>query len=204
MIDGTVRLAPVIATVVFGALLSRVTMQTGIAETIVNYAAEFGGDRPVVVTLVMATVVAALFTSLYGLGAIIMVGSIVLPIMMTVGVPRRTAATVFLMAYALGFIFNISQWKFYTQTFGVERAALQPFAFALAAVDAVVLLAFVAIAFRTTRGYATWALAAGEPVARKRTIRPRSSRRSCRSCSTSPSARTRSWRSPSPRCTAPS
>ena len=55
MIDGTVRLAPVIATVVFGALLSRVTMQTGIAETIVNYAAEFGGDRPVVVTLVMAT-----------------------------------------------------------------------------------------------------------------------------------------------------
>jgi len=169
MIDGTVRLAPVIATVVFGALLSRVTMQTGIAETIVNYAAEFGGDRPVVVTLVMATVVAALFTSLYGLGAIIMVGSIVLPIMMTVGVPRRTAATVFLMAYALGFIFNISQWKFYTQTFGVERAALQPFAFALAAVDAVVLLAFVAIAFRTTRGYATWALAAGEPVARKRT-----------------------------------
>jgi len=97
VVDGTVRLAPVIATVVFGALLSRVTMQTGIAETIVSYAAEFGGDRPIVVAFVMAGVVAALFTSLYGLGAIIMVGSIVLPIMMTVGIPRRTAATLFLL-----------------------------------------------------------------------------------------------------------
>jgi H+/gluconate symporter-like permease len=168
VVDGTVRLAPVIATVVFGALLSRVTMQTGIAETIVSYAAEFGGDRPIVVAFVMAGVVAALFTSLYGLGAIIMVGSIVLPIMMTVGIPRRTAATLFLLAYALGFIFNISQWKFYTQTFGVERAAVQPFAIVLAAIDAAVLIAFVVVHFRRTRGYATWSVAPEEPIARKK------------------------------------
>jgi hypothetical protein len=168
VVDGTVRLAPVIATVVFGALLSRVTMQTGIAETIVSYAAEFGGDRPIVVAFVMAGVVAALFTSLYGLGAIIMVGSIVLPIMMTVGIPRRTAATLFLLAYALGFIFNISQWKFYTQTFGVERAAVQPFAIVLAAIDAAVLIAFVVVHFRRTRGYATWAVAPDEPIARRK------------------------------------
>jgi hypothetical protein len=168
VVDGTVRLSPVIATVVFGALLSRVTMQTGIAETIVSYAAEFGGDRPIVVAFVMAGVVAALFTSLYGLGAVIMVGSIVLPIMMTVGIPRRTAATLFLLAYALGFIFNISQWKFYTQTFGVERAAVQPFAIVLAAIDAAVLIAFVVVRFRSTRGYATWSVAPEEPIARKK------------------------------------
>jgi hypothetical protein len=168
IVDGSVKLAPVIATVIFGALLSRVTLQTGIAETVVNYAAEFGGDEPVLLALVMSVAVALLFTSLYGLGAIIMVGSIVLPIMMTVGVPRKTAATLFMLAYALGFIFNISQWKFYTQTFGVERAQLQPYAFALAAIDAVVLVAFVVARFRRTRGYATWALAADEPVARRR------------------------------------
>jgi L-lactate permease len=45
LVDGTVRLETVIATVIFGALLSRVTISTGIAETIVSYAAEFGGDR---------------------------------------------------------------------------------------------------------------------------------------------------------------
>ena len=113
LVAGTVRLAPVMAYVIFGALLSRVTMSTGIAETIIAYAAEFGGDRPIVVALVLSAAVAALFTSLYGLGAIIMVGSIVLPIMLTIGIPRRTAATLFMLAYGLGFIFNVSQWGFY-------------------------------------------------------------------------------------------
>ena len=168
VVNGTVRLAPVMATVIFGALLSRVTMQTRIAETVVAYAAEFGGDNPLVLALVMSAAVAALFTSLYGLGAIIMVGSIVLPIMLTVGVPRKTAATLFMLAYALGFIFNVSQWKFYTQTFGVERAQLQPYALALAGIDALALLVFVAVRFRSTRGYATWAMSAEEPPAKRR------------------------------------
>jgi hypothetical protein len=165
--DGSVKLAPVFAYVIFGALLSRVTMATGIAETIVAYAAEFGGERPLVLALVLSAAVAALFTSLYGLGAIIMVGSIVLPIMMTVGVPRKTAATLFLLAYSLGFIFNVSQWGFYTKTFGVDRAQMQPFALALAAIDALALVVFVFVRFRRERGYATWAKRGDEPFARK-------------------------------------
>ncbi len=166
--DGTTRLAPVIVTVIFGALLSRVTLSTGIAETIVTYAAEFGGDRPAVLALALSAAVAILFTSLTGLGAIIMVGSIVLPIMMTIGVPRKTAATLFVLSFALGFIFNIAQWTFYTKTFGVERAQMQPFAFVLAAIDLAALIVFAFVRFRATRGYATWALEADEPPARKR------------------------------------
>jgi len=168
VVTGTVKLSTVMITVILGALLSRVTMQTGIAETIVNYAAEFGGDQPAWVTLAMCAVVAILFSSLYGLGAIIMVGSIVLPIMMTVGVPRRTAATSFMLAYALGFIFNVSQWRFYEDVFGIFRRDLQPFAYVLAAIDACALLAFILIDLRRTRGYATWAVASGEPIARRR------------------------------------
>jgi hypothetical protein len=168
LVDGTTKLAPVIATVIFGALLSRVTLATGIAETIVTYAAEYGGDRPALLALALSAAVALLFTSLTGLGAIIMVGSIVLPIMMTVGVPRKTAATLFMLAFALGFVFNIAQWTFYTKTFGVERAQMQPFALALAAIDLVALVAFAVVRFRATRGYATWALDAEEPLARKR------------------------------------
>jgi len=168
IVDGTTRLAPVIVTVIFGAWLSRVTLSTGIAETIVTYAAEFGGDRPAVLALALCAAVAVLFTSLTGLGAVIMVGSIVLPIMMTIGVPRKTAATLFMLAFALGFIFNIAQWTFYTKTFGVERVQMQPFAFALAAIDLIALCVFAAVRFRATRGYATWALEADEPPARKR------------------------------------
>jgi hypothetical protein len=167
-IDGTVQLKSVIITVILGAWLSRVTMSTGIAETIVNYAAEFGGDRPIVLALSLCAAVAFLFTSLAGLGAIIMVGSIVLPIMMTIGIPRRLAATLFLMSFALGFIFNISQWKFYTETFAVDPSQLHGYALALAGIDLLALAAFVVIGFRGQRGYATWALPAGEPLARKR------------------------------------
>ncbi|MDQ6826269.1 MAG: hypothetical protein M3Z14_03605 [Candidatus Eremiobacteraeota bacterium] len=165
--DGAVALASVYVTVIFGAMLGRVTMETGIAEAIVNFAAEFGGDRPALLALVLSAAVALLFISLSGLGAIIMVGSIVLPIMMTVGVPRKVAAILFLLAFALGFIFNIVQWTFYIKYFGVTRQAMQEFALVLALIDLVALLTFALIAFRTTRNYATWAVASADPPAKR-------------------------------------
>jgi hypothetical protein len=160
---GAVALAPVYATVIFGALLSRVVLQTGIAETIVAYAAEFGGDRPFVLALVLCAAVALLFTSATGLGAIIMIGTIVLPVMLTVGVPRATAATLFLLAFALGYILNIAQWKFYRELFGVDQAALQNYVAVLFVLDALALLAFALVRSRVTRDEAAFALAGEQP-----------------------------------------
>ncbi len=161
---GSILLAKYIVTLVFGALLGRVAIETGIAETIVAYAAEFGGERPLAVALVMCAAVALLFTTLTGLGAIIMVGSIVLPILMTLGVPRTTAATLFLMAFGLGFSLNLAQWTFYEQLFGVARSDLVRFGAVVFVVQAVVLVAYALVQERRNRGYATWAVAAAEPV----------------------------------------
>src|SRR5579875_3800631 len=158
--DGVVALAAVYATVIFGAMLGRVTMETGIAETIVNYAAEFGGDQPMVLALVLCAAVALLFTSLTGLGAIIMVGSIVLPVMMTTGVPRTTAATLFLLAFGLGFVFNIAQWTFYAKLFEVAPSAMQGFALVVFVVQAAAIGVFAVVRARRMRDYATWASAA--------------------------------------------
>jgi hypothetical protein len=154
---GAVALAPVYIAVIFGALLGRVTLDTGIARAIVNLAAEYGGEQPFLLALGLCAVIALLFTSLSGLGAIIMVGSIVLPIMMTTGVPRTIAATLFLMAFALGFIFNIANWTFYTKYFGVGPEHLVRYAIVLAIVDAIALVVYAAVSFRRERGYATWA-----------------------------------------------
>ncbi len=165
---GAVQLAPVYVAVVFGALLGRVTMDTGIARAIVNVAAEYGGERPLALALGFCAIVALLFTSLSGLGAMIMVGSIVLPIMMTAGVPRTIAATLFLMAFALGFIFNIANWTFYTTYFGVVPDQLVRYATLLAIVDAVALVAYAFVAFRRERGYATWAVRAEDGEERPR------------------------------------
>ena len=123
---GAVRLAPAYVAVFAGAMLGRVMMQTGIAEGIIKRAAEFGGDKPLVVAFGLMFVTAVLFTSLTGLGAIIMVGSLVLPIMMSLGVPRRLAGTFFLLAFATGFIFNISLIRFYRDILGVAPDASLP------------------------------------------------------------------------------
>jgi hypothetical protein len=159
---GAVKLAPVYATLFFGALLSRVVLSTGIAETLVTYAAEFGGDRPLVLSLLMCAVVAILFTTVTGLGAIIMIGTIVLPVLMTVGVPRATSATLFLLAFGLGYILNIAQWKFYGTIFGVERTAFQSYAFVIFGIQAAVLVIYAIVRARATRDYAT-KVEAGEP-----------------------------------------
>jgi hypothetical protein len=156
--SGAASLASVYVAVIFGALLGRVTLDCGIARALVNLAAEYGGESPLAVALVLCVVVALLFTSLNGLGAIIMVGSIVLPIMMTTGVPRTIAATLFLMAFALGFVFNIVNWKFYTQFFGVSQEQMTVYAVVLAIVDAAALLVYAGVAFARERGYATFAV----------------------------------------------
>ncbi len=157
VVDGTGALSKAYVAVIFGALLGRVTLDTGIARALVNLAAEYGGENPLAFSLVLCAIVALLFTTLNGLGAIIMVGTIVLPVMMTTGVPRTIAATLFLMAFALGFIFNIANWTFYTTFFGVREQQVVHYAIALAAIDAVALVTYAVIAFARERDYATWA-----------------------------------------------
>ena len=123
---GSIKLAAAYVAVFAGAMLGRVMMQTGIAEGLIKRAAEFGGDKPLVVAFGLMFVTAVLFTSLTGVGAIIMVGSLVLPIMMSLGIPRKLAGTFFLLAFATGFIFNISLIRFYREILQVAPDAPLP------------------------------------------------------------------------------
>lgn len=92
---GTVRMGSAIMATIFGAWLGQLMNKTGVTENIIKKSAELGGDRPLVVTLIMVVATAVLFTTLSGLGSIIMVGSIVLPILISVGVPAASAACIF-------------------------------------------------------------------------------------------------------------
>lgn len=156
--NGSTRLAGQYLMVIAGAMLGRVVMQTGIAESMIKRAAEYGGDRPLAVAVTMMVAVAWLFTTLTGLGAIIMVGGLALPIMMSIGVPRKLAGILFLLAFALGFVFNIGMWGFYQGTFNIDPAAIRRFAVILAIIDAVVLTVFVVLAGRRMRYYGAWAV----------------------------------------------
>lgn len=124
---GTVRMGSAIMAVIFGAWLGQLMNKTGVTENIIKKSAELGGDRPLVVTLIMVAVCALLFTTLSGLGSIIMVGSIVLPILISVGVPAMSAACIFLMAFTTGLTFNIANWKTFSSIFGLEIEQIKGF-----------------------------------------------------------------------------
>lgn len=160
---GALRLAPAYLAVCAGAMLSRVMMLTGIAEGIIKRAAEFGGDRPMLVAALLMTATAILFTSLTGLGAIIMVGTLVLPVLMSLGVPRRLTAVLFLMAFATGFIFNIALWRLYRELLHLAPGAALPpeiprFAAALLVVTAAAVAAYAVLASRRARDLRFWTL----------------------------------------------
>jgi H+/gluconate symporter-like permease len=168
--NGSVRLAGQYLMVFAGGMLGRVVMQTGIAESMIKRAAEFGGDRPLVVAMTLMVAVAWLFTTLTGLGAVIMVGSLALPVMMSIGVPRKLAGLLFLLAYALGFVFNIAMWGFYQGTFGIDPQEIKRFAVILAAIDAVAVIIFLLIAARRMKRYGAWAVAAEDSSPKKRDV----------------------------------
>ena len=104
---GGVAYASAVIIIVFGSWFAQVLIQTGIAETVIRAAAELAGDRPVVTTMIISTVIALLFTSMYGVGAAIAIGVIALPIMMAQGIPPVVAAPAFTMAIGAGTFVNL-------------------------------------------------------------------------------------------------
>ena len=148
--QGSIKLVSVYVAVFAGAMMGRVMIQTGIAEEIIKRAAEFGGERPLIVAFGLMVVTAVLFTTLQGLGAIITVGSLVLPIMMSLGIPRKLAGTLFLLAFATGFIFNPILFTLYRQLLGLKDAELLPnqvstFAFILLGLMVVMVVCYAII-----------------------------------------------------------
>ena len=158
---GTTKLAAVYVAVFAGAMMGRVMLQTGIAEAIIKRAAEFGGDKPMVVAFALMAVTAVLFTTLQGLGAIITVGSLVLPILMSLGLPRKLAATLFLLAFGTGFIFNPILFSLYRQLLKVEGdnplpGEIPTFAFALLGIMTVTVVVYSIIAAKRSGETLFW------------------------------------------------
>ena len=145
---GTVRMGAAIMAVIFGAWLGELMNKTGVTETIIKKSAELGGDRPLIVTLIMSAAVAVLFTTLNGLGSIIMVGSIVLPILISVGVPAMSAACIFLMAFTCGLTFNIANWKSFSGIFSLEIPQIQSFAIYMLVATVIATLILIVVEFK--------------------------------------------------------
>lgn len=94
------------AYIIFGSWFGRVLVDTGIAGSISRRTEKIGKKSPVLATVLIAFVIALIFTSSYGVGSAIAVGVILFPIMFSIGVPRNIAVSVFTIAIGAAMYVN--------------------------------------------------------------------------------------------------
>jgi hypothetical protein len=110
---GIVRLSTWVFAVILGAVLAAQMRINGAAERVVRYTAEYAGEDCFRLGLSMLLVIALLFTTLGGLGAVILVATICLPVLFSLGIERRVAGGIFLLGLSLGGALNPTNWQGY-------------------------------------------------------------------------------------------
>ncbi|MEW5947751.1 MAG: hypothetical protein AB1742_16310 [bacterium] len=155
--EGTVRLANVMVTIILGAVLAELLKASGVSKAMIRWASELGGDSPVAVCFLLTGATAVLFTTLGGLGAVIMVATLVMPIMLSAGVGAEAAGCLFLLGLSLGGTFNPANWAVYIGVLGLTQAEVFRFAAVFGAVFAAVASLFLIVNLR--RGVSSfWAM----------------------------------------------
>lgn len=96
----------VLVNVVFGAWFGRVLMNTGIASTLIRTTTELGGDKPAITCILLCIVTTAVFSSIFGAGAVVAIGVIVLPIFLSLGIPKVLATSAFMLSVGAGMFLN--------------------------------------------------------------------------------------------------
>ncbi|GAA4827007.1 hypothetical protein [Algivirga pacifica] len=125
---GATKLSTAMVVAIFGGMLSILLQKTKVAEAFIKKGAELSGDNPWAISVLMYVLIVLLFTTLGGLGAIIMVATIVLPILSSVGVGSMTAVGIFLMGVSIGGALNVTNWAVYVNVLGLEVNEVRPFA----------------------------------------------------------------------------
>lgn len=104
--DGPESWGSVLVNVVFGAWFGRVLLQTGIASTLIRKTVELGGDKPAIVAVLLSIVTTAVFSSMFGAGAVVAIGVIILPIFISLGIPKEVAIVSFMFSVGAGMLIN--------------------------------------------------------------------------------------------------
>jgi len=162
---GFTRLSALIVAVVLGAVLAAQVEDAGIAKYLVRFAAEFSGDSPFMLTLLLTLVIALLFTNLGGLGAVIMVATTALPLMLAMGLSPLSAGAVFLLALSLGGCLNPVNWQLYISVLGLPQERIIPYALTLFVIFLAVTAAFVFVRVHREQGVRRPEMAATVAVA---------------------------------------
>nr|WP_216857405.1 citrate transporter [Paenibacillus tritici] len=111
----------ILVNIFFGAFFGRVLIDTGIAATLIRKVVELGGDKPRVTMSLLCIVTAVIFTSMTGIGPVISIAVIVLPIMLSLGIPSPIALFSFMGSIMAGIFGNIVNFKQYQAIFATAN-----------------------------------------------------------------------------------
>lgn len=140
---GISRLSGAIFAVILGAILAAQLKITGAAERVVRYAAEYAGEDRFRLGLMLLVLIAVLFTTLGGLGAVILVATVTLPLMFSLGFEPKVAGVLFLMGLSLGGTLNPVNWALYISVLEMDTSRIIPYAVVLACLFFAVSIAYL-------------------------------------------------------------
>ena len=104
--SGPVGWGVVLVNVCFGAFFGRVMLDTGIVSTLIRKTVELSGDKPAITVVLLSIVAAACFTTMTGPGAVISIAIIILPIFLSLGIPKKVALFAYMFSIQAGFVLN--------------------------------------------------------------------------------------------------
>mgnify|MGYP006916230107 CR=1 FL=1 len=120
LLKGSFRLSVPMVLVIFGALFAEIIQKTGISNAVVKKSAELSDDQPIAIALLMTAATAFVFMGMTGLGAIIMIGSIAIPIMTSAGIEPIDAAILILLGMLTGSSLNFASMASSIGIFGSD------------------------------------------------------------------------------------
>ena len=103
---GAEAYGPTAIVVIFGSWFGRMLVETNIAGSLIRRAVELGGDKPLITTILVSLVTTFIFTSTFGVGAVIAIGVIALPVLLSISVPERVAVPAFTLSIGAAMYIN--------------------------------------------------------------------------------------------------
>lgn len=114
----------ILVNIYFGAFFGRVLTETGIAATLIRKVVELSGDKTRLTMSLLCIVTSVIFMSMTGIGPVISVAVIVLPIFLSIGIPAPIALFSFMGSIAAGMFANEVQFNQYRAIYeGFNKSA---------------------------------------------------------------------------------
>ena len=145
IVSGATNLASNFVIAIFAGWLGCIMDVTGIMRTMIKKGAELGGDRVIVVHVILYAIATLMMSVVTGLGGAIMIGTIVIPILIAVGVDKMTAAVSFLFAKGVGVTFALSNVNTYSTMTGMDFDSVYAYSWIISGIAFAVGLVYIII-----------------------------------------------------------